>query len=347
MILRSSLLLSIGLLFCCIGCGEDKGKHIPDVSHIKSDVQIQRFEQDLFQLDTTNFALALANLEEEYGDFAQIYFKQILASKDPRVAPDGHEAYVRGFVTFSSVRHLYDTTQVVFQDFDALKADFDQAFQFFQYYFPNRKVPDLTTFISEYTYAAFVYGENSLAVGLDFFLGQDYPYTKYNPANPNFSAYLTRSFNKDHLVMKTLTPMLEDRDFLGFPTGERLLDIMVHNGKKLYIMEHLLPYAPDSVIMEYSQRQVEWVEGNEFQIWSHFLDKELLYSTDFSEIRKLVDYSPHSPGMPPEAPGRTANWIGWQIVKSYMKRYPETTLEQLLRFDNAQQLLDLSKYRPR
>ena len=340
------ILLLLNVLFFW-SCDDDKGKYIPDVSNISSDVTIKRFEQDLFTMDTLNFDASLSQLREKYPEFSAIFFNQLLGANDPRIAPQGEQAYIKGFINFPPIRHLYDTTQVVFGDMQDIKEEFDQAFQFFQYYFPNRKVPDVTTFISEYGLATFIYGDNSLAVGLDFFLGSDYPYAYHNPANPNFSAYLTRSFNKDHLVLKTLMPMIEDRDYLGNPTGDRLLDLMVHNGKKLHILSQLLPYAPDSVIMEYTQKQIDWVEKNEFEMWNHLLTENLLYSNSMKDTRKLVEYSPHSSGMPPEAPGRTANWLGWQIVKAYMKRHPDTSLDELINLKDAQVILDQSKYKPR
>ena len=255
-------LLLATLIF--ISCDDDKGKDIPDVSNISSDVNIKRFEQDLFNIDTINIIASLSELMKKYPEFGDIFFNQLLGANDARVAPEGADAYIKGFVNFPSVRLLYDTTQIVFGDMQDTKTEFDQAFRFFQYHFPTRKVPEVTTFISEYGLAAFIFGDNSLAVGLDFFLGETYPYAYYNPANPNFSAYLTRSFNKDHLVLKTLTPMVEDPDFLGNPSGNRLLDLMIHNGKKLHILSQLLPYSPDSIIMEYSREQVDWVEKNEF-----------------------------------------------------------------------------------
>jgi len=61
----------------------------------------------------------------------------------------------------------------------------------------------------------------------------------------------------------------------------------------------------------------------------------------------LVDHSPNSPGMPSDAPGRTANWTGWQIVKAYMKRNPKITLSQLIEETDAQQILTKAKYKPR
>ncbi|MFN7119362.1 MAG: hypothetical protein ACK4TA_21370 [Saprospiraceae bacterium] len=343
---KKGLFYGIGLTLFLASCANRE--NIPDVSDIPVAVKINRFEQALFSLDTNNLAAGLAKLEQQYPAFSQIYFGEILGSTDERIAPQGHEAYMKGFLTHPPVRNLYDTTQIVFSDMRDLEKDFTQAFQFFKYYFPDQPTPDVTTFISEYSIGSFIFGDSnslSLAVGLDFFLGEHYPYQQYNPGNPNFSAYLTRTFNKAHLVPKTLQPLVEE--LVGPPAGNRLLDLMVHNGKKLYLLDHFLPYTPDSVKLEITAQQVKWLEDNELEMYAYFLKENLFYSSDYSNIRKYVEYSPNSPGMPAEAPGRTANWLGWQIVKAYMQRYPETTMPQLLAMRDAQQLLDASKYKPK
>jgi len=97
---------------------------------------------------------------------------------------------------------------------------------------------------------------------------------------------------------------------------------------------------------EYSTPQTEWVLNNEVQIWSHFLTEQLLYETSTDKIKKLVDQSPSSPGMPKEAPGRTGNFIGLRIVEAFMNRKPEVTMEQLIGLD-AQKIFNESKYKPR
>ncbi|MFQ5447122.1 MAG: hypothetical protein ACE5FF_09310 [Saprospiraceae bacterium] len=220
-------LLPAAILFAGMaGCG--KGKDIPDVSNIGVQVEIKRFEQDLFALDTNDIAPELAKLEADYGEFSDIFFSQILGSKDSTVAPEGHEAYVRGFITHPGVRHLYDTCQAVFPNLDGLKKDFQQAFQFYKYYFPLQPLSgEVVTYISEYSIGGFLYGDNSIGVGLDFYLGKNYPYQQYNPANPNFSQYLIRSFNKDHIVQKSMKLLVQDLN--GPPPGNRLLGYMIHN----------------------------------------------------------------------------------------------------------------------
>lgn len=332
--------------FGLASCDNDNSIEVPNVDHIDVSVDIRRFEQDLFAIDTNNLSDGLAALEATYPEFSEVYFTYVLGSKNPQMAPQGHEAYVKGFLQHPAIQYLYDTTQIVYPNLEEIKTEFAQAFRFLKYYFPEYPTPKVTTFISEYSIAAFIYGQGDLGVGLDFFLGSDYPYAQYNPNNPNFSAYLTRTFDRKHLVVKALQPLV--KDLVGEPKGNKLLDIMVSNGKQLYIQRSLLPYIQDSVLLELPQTQVDWLKDNELQMWAHFLKEELLYSTDFQKFRKLVDYSPSSsPQMPPESPGRTANYVGMKIVEAFMQRHPEIGLQGLVSLEDAQYILEQSRYKPR
>lgn len=326
---------------CLVACQSDDSLEIPDVDDITVDVELRRFEQDLFSLDTQALDRGLEDLQAAYPLFSELYFQQIVPAKR---APEGFAAFIKGFITFPQVRALYDTTQVLYGDLSSFKKELEQAFQFYKYYFPNRPTPQLTTYISEYAIGAFIYGEDQLAIGLDFFLGADYPYARYNPGNPNFSNYLTRTFNRAHLPMKSLKPLVED--IVGTTKEGRLLDIMIQEGKELYVMDQLLPYTADSVILEMPQRDVQWLEDNELEVWAFLLKEQLFYESDWKKIRKFVEYSPNIPQMHPEAPGRTANWVGWQIIKAYMKNNPNLSMQDLLAERNAQQILDRSRYKP-
>jgi hypothetical protein len=342
---RLQLFAAVTLTLAFFGCQPDEKRQVPDVSDIEMDIKIRRFEQDLFQGDTVQMAATLDSLEQAYPEFSAIFFNQLMGINDPRIAPQGPIAFMKGFVQHPPVQQLYDSIRYHYGDMREVEADFEQAFRYFRHYFPEQPTPTVTTFLSEYAIAAFVYGDNDVAVALDYFLGEDYPYQKINPSDPAFSGYMVRTFNREHLVSKAIQAMIGG--LVAEPKQRRLLDLMVNNGKKLYILDQLMPYTPDSIKLEVTAAQSEWLEDNELEMWAYFLKEELFYSEDWQEIRKFVDYSPHSPGMPPEAPGRTANFMGWQIIKAYMKRHPETTLPELLEMTDAQKLLDASRYKPR
>jgi hypothetical protein len=77
---------------------------------------------------------------------------------------------------------------------------------------------------------------------------------------------------------------------------------------------------------------------------------DLLYNTQQTEFLKLTMDGPNTAGMPAEAPGNIASYMGWNIVKQYMKKYPETTLVELMTSPGlfkGENILNRSGYKPR
>ena len=337
-------------VFLIISCRSDKATNIPDVSDIHPKVDITRFEQKLLA-DTTIDAAGLQKIMDEYPAFSKVYFDNVMPKTDEIVINDDREKRFEEILTW--IRHprtrwLYDTVQQIFPKLDKVQKELESAFAYAKYYFPEKNTPKIYTTISDFGYFPFIYAEDSLTDGigisLEMFLGDTFPYRNYTGLNNAFSDYLTRSYNEQYIVRRTLDVWVDD--FIGPPNGDRLLDIMIHNGKKLYIIKSLLPETHDSVIIDYPLEKLKWVEDNERNIWYQFTSQDLLYETSMRKIQKFIGPSPSSPGMPPQSPGNTASWLGWQIVKAYMYKHPETTLPQLIDMKDAQVLLDQSGYRP-
>lgn len=342
---RACLLVLLALYLQ--GCSPD---HVdaPDVTDIDASFTTYRFDKDLAAIDTSDVGAGAAALRATYGAFFDRYFSQIVPLQN---ATDiQFEESLRGFLTAPSIRYLLDTTAIIYnaQAWASVEQDFAKAFAYYKYYFPSAQIPDVYTIISEYSLQRFVDqvdGRDIIGVGLDMYLGATFPYQRFNPRNPAFSSYLTRRFNADHIVKRSMEMLVDEH--LGDPPGERLIDLMVHNGKRLYLIDHILPYTHDTIVMEYTAEQLDWAMSNELEMWAFFFKQDLFYKTNRMEINKYISASPSSPGMPMEAPGRTANYLGWKIVEAYMKRYPDTTIEELIALRDAQVLLDKSRYKPR
>lgn len=332
-------------------CTSDSDKKIPPIFNRDGSVQeqyrvpvtIRRFEQDLFALDTLKIYAPLSDLKKSYREFASIFFQQILNDGLPYDSIRQGQ-YVSGFIRNAYVRKLYDTTQILYRNFQPYQKEFEKAFALYHFYFPQKPIPEITTFISEYGIANFIYGKDQLACGLDFFLGDRWPYDYYNAGNPNFSQYLVRTYNRDHLVAKTLRPLIED--ISGQVPGNRFQDYIIQEGKKWYLLDALLPQVSDTVKAEWTLKQWDWCQKNERNIWLHFITNKLLQSSDYKKFQKHITYSPNAPGMPAEAPGRTGAWIGWKIVKRYMEKYPKLTIPQLLAEKDHLKILTESGYKP-
>jgi len=148
----------------------------------------------------------------------------------------------------------------------------------------------------------------------------------------------------DYIAKKSIEMVVVD--ILGNPTGKRFIDRMIYHGKKAYVMAHLFPSTTDTILWEYTSPQMDWVKDNELEIWSYFLEKELLYETNHLEIAHYIESAPTSKGMPKVAPGRTGVYSGYKIIESFMDRNPDFTIKDLIEHKDAQRLLEQSKYKP-
>lgn len=343
-LLLAALLLSVFFIW---SCGNEPKEFIPDISGIEINHEIIRFDQLLAQLDTNDLEQEVNMLKAKHPEFTDIFFSRVL----PFVGKSNEEflSNLRGYLGDKRIIKLQDTVGIIFKDIEqGALAELEKGMKYMKYYFDDFVAPNIYTFTSEYTYQKFVFEDDEkdgLGIGLDMFLGEDYKYKEIDPNNPAFSQYLTRTFSKEYIPKMMMELIVNDR--LGRVPGSRLLDHMIHNGKQLYILGKVLPETPDSILLEYTSEQTEWVKSNELEMWAFFFDQELFYESNTMKINKYINPSPNSPGMPAAAPGRTANYMGLQIVKAYMKKYPKTSLHELITLKDSQMIMDKSRYKPK
>ncbi len=198
----------------------------------------------------------------------------------------------------------------------------------------RRSISASVTMISEFATDAFTASDSLCGIGLDLFLGENY--RGYNPEI--FPDYIRRQFTPNYVPVRMAKALATD--IVGQTNGKRLIDRMIQNGKMLYIVDCLLPYTPDSLKMGYTKAQMEGCFYNEAEAWARILDEKLLFSTEFDRWRKLVTPSPNAPIIYTEAPGEMGNWIGLRILQSYMKRHPNTKIQDLLAMTDVQKLME-------
>ena len=328
-----------------LSCSEDKVDTVG-----KEENPIIRFDRLLFETDTSALMEKLEEFRQQHPQFYNIYFTNIVPvtgyGEDNKI----FESYLKKYVTDKDLRKIYELTKVEFGDLKDIKRQFDKAFERYHKLFGDEATPRLFAYISGFSTQRFIFEENGkdgLAFSLDLFLGDKYPYENLNNSNNTFASYLVRTYNKDHLVKKVLEMWIEDK--LSDMKGTRAIDYMIKNGKKLYILKQLMPDIQDSVLLEYTPQQLEWLQNNEKEMWSYYIKKNFFYTTDNYIIKRLVKPAPNSQalGMPRKSPGYTGNYLGYKIVTAYMQRNKEMTLEQLIKEKDAQKILEQSKFKPK
>ncbi len=343
--MKYCILLSFTIL-CFLSCSENQ--KTPDVSNVKAPIHVYRFSQDLFNLDTSDMLSGLNKLQKSYPAFFPLYFKQVMPILQDTSLDAISADKVRKFITDDRIRKLYDTTQLVFKDFSQWKNKLHTLNKFMKYYFPKEETPTYYTFLSEYAYASFIFndtsGRDGIGLGLDMFLGNSYNYIRKNPYDNSFSDYLNWQYTPDFLVKRAAEVWVADK--IAPPKENRLLDRLIYEGKKIYILDKLIPALADTVLYGYRPAKLKWVQENEQNMWAYLLSEDLIFSHDYGKINKLINPSPHTTGMPPEAPGQAVLYCAYKIIYKYMSLHPDVTLLELCKMTDAQKILSEARYKP-
>lgn len=334
-----AVVLSGMFAILCWACGDDGKQAAPDVSDVQVSVRMLRFETDLFALDTAQITAGMARLEQKYPVFLPFFLSEVL--RDPSNPSETPEQALSGFLQAPQVQKLYDSCRTKYADLAWLERDLTQMFRYFKYYLPQKNVPTVVTAVTELVGDAYLVNDTLLMLSLDYFMGEDF--SAYNP--DYFPEYLRRQFKQEYMTTKLATAL--SSGIAGPPKGDKIIDFMLNNGKILYLVDCLLPAVPDSLKMGYTREQIEGCYANEAEVWARLLQLNVLYEPVNNKNQKIVMPSPASEIVFKEAPGEIGNWIGWQIVKAYMKRNPDTTMEQLMNISDPQKFLEQAKYKPK
>lgn len=123
---------------------------------------------------------------------------------------------------------------------------------------------------------------------------------------------------------------------------------MVYAGKQLYLKDVILPTYNDADKIGYTPEQLLWCQENESYMWRYFIEDQLLYDDNPKLIPRFISPAPFSKfylEIDNESPGKVGAWIGWQIVRSYMKNN-EVSLPQLMH-TSAKEIFEKSNYKPK
>lgn len=328
--INAMLLITLG------GCDEKRTSI--KLEPVEVSQELKRMDVALFGNRVSNYDSLNQSLLAEYGDFYTIVMHSIANVADPRNPMAGD--YIKQFIEYQGIN---ETGKKIVTDFNDFTPYFNQIHEGFGRYkaaFPDSVVPTVVTFFSVFNYAI-VATDSVLGIGLDMYLGKDF---EYYPTM-GFPMYKIEKMDKKYLVSDALKGWLQTTFETDLSQAD-LLTMMIHHGKLLYILDACLPEIDATIKFGFSDAQLEWCRQNEFNIWAHFVDNNLLYSKDKAQIMKFMNEGPFTSGFDKASPAQTGVWMGYQIVAAYMQENSALTLPTLLSKTNAQEILARSKYKP-
>ena len=210
-----------------------------------------------------------------------------------------------------------------------------------KHYFPEEKTPRVITLVNEVLIDKKAFYTNDLIlISLDTYLGKNHkfyePFAEYQKANL-----------ETHQMLPDLVTNFAFRKIV--PSQDKtLISEMIYFGKLHYLKDLLIPETPNNQKIGYTELQEKFCIENESQMWSYLVNEKLLYDNNIKNYQRFIEDGPFTKfylDIDRESPGRVGQWLGWQIVKSYMENN-DVTLDQLLKTEPTV-IFNKSGYKPK
>jgi hypothetical protein len=313
-----------------------------DISNVETKpLQFHRLDKDLFSLTPLNISSKTKELNSSYGIFFEHYLMSLLkinGSKD-----SAYSGSIFSFLGDRDIRGSYRDVEKIYSDkmLEEITPELNNCVKRFKYHFPKRKLPkQYVTCMSGWNYA-FAYTDSTLVTALDMYLGDTCTYYQML----QLPKYRTRFMN-EHYILSDLIRGWMVTEFDNDKPVNNLLYHTIFYGKIYYAVNALLPDVNDTILMCYTEKQLDYCKKYEKNLWGFFASQNRLYENNMQTIQELTADGPFTGSIHKDCPPRIAMWVGLQIVRSYMKNNEKATLEELMRENDAQKILSKSKYRP-
>ncbi len=334
---KSVLFITICVL-ALTSCKKGRTYFPDDIKAVQ--LEIVRFDSAFIHADTTRMRQEIALWSKQYPDFMPIFTEDILGFDASDT--DNLAQVIPQFLSDTLYHFKQTNAQVdsIFADFIGIFEPAEMAFARLRYLYPNLQVPKIYTFVSGFNASLFFLPNDDIALGLDMYLGSDYPY--YNQV---VYRYQMLTMRPECIPIDVVSAVL----FKNIPQVSRqgrLLDNMLYRGRVMYLLAQLFPQEPTYEIMGYTKEQWDWAEKYERDIWNLMVSNKVLFETNRLLLSSYLNDGPFCNEISQDCPSRIGTWIGWRIVEQYMNRSKNTTLQELMLISDSEMLLEESRYRP-
>ena len=313
-------------------------RHKADISDMELGVQFTRMDTRLFNIPLDELEDSVLQIVENHNHFMELYSMHIIGIGSPYEKE--YLANLQSFITDYTMNQVYKETIHKIPETKNIEKDIENALKRYHFFFPEKPIPNVYFFNGGFNQSLLL-ANDVLAIGTDRYLGAD---CKFYP-RLGIPKYQSQNMYPEKIPGDAIKAWIST-EYVYNDSIDNLSNHLVYHGKIQYCLDYLLPSKHDSIKFNYTAREVEWCRANEAIMWEFLIDRDLLFSRDYMTINKMVNIAPYTSGFPQDSPGQAVLWIGREIVRSYMKHHPGTTLKELMENDDYSTIFSESRYEP-
>jgi hypothetical protein len=331
-IAKTLFLLSLIMVVAACQEPEPAYKSKLDVKPEPYELDFDRYEEVLFNLDTTNFQAELMKIQGRYRVFLSGDLNNLEAVQ-----------YLKDFATDPFSIALYQKVKAAFLDLKEVEPLVEEVFAHFHRYYPDIALPKKV-----FTCITGVHPDeppiqiidNQLVISLDWYLNDEETYDQIG-----MPRYMSLRRNVPTLA-KELAEQLYMFYIYEWRKQGQIVGEMVFYGRRNFFIEAMCPELPDSILLGYSSDQWHWAVENEGQMWADIVGNKRLYDAGLDAYMMYFGDGPFTQAYSNEAPSRLGEFFGLNIVRSYFSSH-ETTLQDLMNRKDLQNIFQDSGYKPK
>lgn len=332
--MKKKTIISIFIVLALWSCqSNDKPENIQQVQ-----LKTYSFYKDLFSLPIDSIPIEIPSMIKKYSPFFELFGSNVIHIGFPEEKRFG--ILLQQFVSDYHMQKVYNDIEKEFLNTKTHDDELQKAFSYFHYYLPNKPIPQIYYFHGGFNQSV-ITTDSLIGIGLDKYLGSNYSYY----LRLGLPEYQRIKMRKEYIAIDAVRFYL----YGIFPYNENqdnVLSHIIYEGKIQYVLDKCFPEVDDTIKFGFSKNQLIWCEKSERSMWQYLIDKKMLFSSDLMDIKRYTNDGPFTVNFPRQSPARAAVWLGYRIVKQYIKKNQLVTLEQLMSETDAQKIVQLSEYNP-
>lgn len=318
---------------CLLSCGDREQYHI-EVEN-QEPVTIVRFDSLLTHFNQQEDTLVQRAIADSVGYFWYAYNSYLLRGEDAPLFREG----VQNFLNDSLISILYADAQDAFADMSAESEALALLSARYQSLFPDKAAPIFQAHVSGLRMPISSI-DSLVSISIDCYLGAG-----YHMYASRYFQYELPGHERSCIVADAGEVLL--RNALKYPRGGSLLDMMIYEGRLLYLLSALVDDNSALTLLDYTPEQENWCIENEGKIWTTIIEQKDLFTFDNITIRKYTRQAPFTAPVSQDSPGRLGCWVGWRIMQSYAQKNNMTPYDIIGDTKSPTEILQLSGYNVR
>lgn len=179
--------------------------------------------------------------------------------------------------------------------------------------------------------------DSLVLLSLDCYLGSQSLYK-------NIPSYISQRMSEEFLMRDLAEKLISNH--VIYPKNRQFISKIIHYGKIYNLMIANLDFD-EIKALNYNEREIVWAKNNEKEVWKFFIENEILFNTSNTLEERFINFGPYSKfgiSIDYESAPMIGRWIGYKIVKSYLKSNNKT-IQEILNMNEYELYLN-SNYKP-